>query len=75
MTDPVSDLEKARTELVNMRRQWASVLAGPYQRGKTEEATERLVLVQKAIEAIDAAIADERKANPGSMTRKPLFGE
>jgi signal transduction histidine kinase len=63
MSDPVQDLEKARSSLVDMRRQWVSVLAGPYQRGKTGDAIKELIQIQKAIEAIDAAIPEEHRAS------------
>jgi hypothetical protein len=62
MSNPVEELEKARSALVAMRRQWVTTLADGYQRGKTEEATEKLVQIQKAIEAIDKALVDEQKS-------------
>ena len=64
MSDPVEDLQKARSALVNDRRRFASVLAGTHPRGKTEEATNGIFQLQKAIEAIDAAIADEKALAP-----------
>ncbi len=70
MSDPVEDLQKARLALVNDRRQFASLLGGTYQRGKTAEATDRLIHLQKAIEAIDAAIVDEKALAPKSITPK-----
>lgn len=62
MSNPVKELEKARSALVAMRRQWVTTLADSYQRGKAEEATEKLVQVQKAIEAVDKALIDEQKS-------------
>ena len=61
-SDPVQQLEKARSALVAMRRQWVTTLADTYQRGKTEEATEKLVQIQKAIEAVDNALVDEQNS-------------
>jgi hypothetical protein len=77
MSTPVQDLQKARERLVNIRRRWAAVLAGPYERGEMEAATEQMITVQKAIEAIDAAVADERESSvpaSGRSTDDP-FGE
>jgi hypothetical protein len=45
-------------------------LAGTYQRGKIAEATDRLIQLQKAIAAIDAAIVDEKALAPKSITPK-----
>jgi hypothetical protein len=53
------DLKKARAQLIEQRRAFAKVLAGPYDRGKTEQARERLLEIQVAIEAMDRAIDDE----------------
>jgi hypothetical protein len=53
------DLKKARAQLVEERRRYAKVLAGPYSRGKTEDAHERFVEIQATIEAMDRAIEDE----------------
>ena len=64
MSDPVEDLQKARSALVNGRRRFAAVLAGTHPRGLTEEATDGIIQLQKAIEAIDAAIADEKALAP-----------
>jgi hypothetical protein len=80
MSDPLQNLEKARSSLVDMRRQWASVLAGPYQRGKTQEAIKELVQIQKAIEVIDAVIPEERRASAPKSALKNFskdnpFGE
>jgi hypothetical protein len=76
MSDPLQNLEKARSSLVDMRRQWASVLAGPYQRGKTEEAIKELVQIQKAY----AVIPEERRASAPKSALKNFskdnpFGE
>ncbi|NOJ41378.1 hypothetical protein [Bradyrhizobium australiense] len=58
MSEPGETLKKARANLVTMRQRWAEVLATPYERGKTEEAVTKLIELQEAIEAIDAAIAE-----------------
>jgi hypothetical protein len=55
----IEDLRKARTALVNVRRNWAKELAGPYHRGKSEQAIKHIVDVQRAIDVIDQAILDE----------------
>ena len=55
----IEELRKARTGLVNARRSWAKVLAGPYERGKSHEAIKDIVDVQRAIDVIDQAILDE----------------
>ena len=62
MSNPVQDLENARSALVATRRELAKLLAGAYKRGKTEEATEKLIQIQKAIEAIDRAMVDEKRS-------------
>jgi hypothetical protein len=56
------NLKKARAQLIGARRTFAQVLAGAYERGKTEEVRERFVEIQAAIEAIDRAIEDEKRS-------------
>jgi hypothetical protein len=53
------NLKKARTQLIEQRRAFAKVLAGPYDRGKTEQALEKFLEIQAAIEAMDRAIEGE----------------
>ncbi|TCU68237.1 hypothetical protein EDE08_109366 [Bradyrhizobium sp. R2.2-H] len=72
MSDPIKELEKARLEMVSTRRRLVSILAGSYERGKTEDATEKLIQIQKAIEAIDAAIADEKQTAPKKSSSQEL---
>ena len=55
----IDDLKKARAQLIEQRRAFAKVLAGPYDRGKTEQARERFLEIQVAIEAVGRAIDDE----------------
>ena len=55
------NLNKARVQLIEQRREFARVLAGPYDRGKTEQARETFVDLQATIEAIDRAIEDEER--------------
>jgi hypothetical protein len=55
----IEDLRKARTALVNVRRNWAKVLAGTYERGKSDQAIKDIVDVQRAIDVVDQAIIDE----------------
>jgi hypothetical protein len=51
-------------------------LAGLYERGEMEAATEQMITVQTAIEAIDAALADERESSvPGKRSFDRAFGE
>ena len=40
--DRTDNLKKARARLIEQRRAFVKVLAGPYERGKTEQARERL---------------------------------
>ena len=54
-----NNLKKARAQLIEQRRVFAKVLAGPYERGKTEQAREKFLEIQAAIEAMDRAIEDE----------------
>ena len=53
------NLKKARARLIEQRRAFVKVLAGPYDRGKTEQAREKFLEIQAAIEAMDRAIEDE----------------
>ena len=41
---------------------FVKVLAGPYERGKTEQARERFLDMQTAIEAMNRAIEDEERS-------------
>jgi len=49
------NLKKARARLIEQRRAFVKVLAGPYERGKTEQARERFLDMQTAIEAMNRA--------------------
>ena len=60
----VDDLKKARGRLVEDRRTFAKILAGPYDRGKTEETRTRFAEIQVMIEAVDRAIEDEQGREP-----------
>jgi hypothetical protein len=60
----VDDLKKARGRLVEDRRAFAKILAGPYERGKTEDARTRFAEFQVMIEAVDRAIEDEQGREP-----------
>jgi hypothetical protein len=55
----LDNLRQARAQLIEQRRVFIRVLAGPYDRGKTEQAREGFMETQAAIEAMDRAIADE----------------
>jgi hypothetical protein len=43
------NLKKARARLIEQRRAFVKLLAGPYERGKTEQARERFLETQTAI--------------------------
>jgi hypothetical protein len=55
----LDNLRQARAQLIEQRRVFVRVLAGPYDRGKTEQAREGFMETQAAIEAMDRAIEDE----------------
>ena len=57
----IDNLRKARAQLIEQRRAFIQVLAGPYDRGKTEQAREGFIETQAAIEAMDRAIEDEEE--------------
>jgi flagellar hook-basal body complex protein FliE len=62
--DPNEHIKKliaARDKEVADRRDVAGKLAEKHQRGHAEDMREAVILIQKAIEAIDRAIADERR--------------
>jgi hypothetical protein len=48
--------------LIEQRRAFVKVLAGPYEHGKTEQARERFLDMQTAIEAMNRAIEDEERS-------------
>jgi len=56
------NLKKARARLIEQRRAFVKVLAGPYERGKTEQAREKFLEMQTAIEAMNRAIEDEERS-------------
>ena len=56
----VKNLSAARERLIAERRALAGELAKPYERIKTSECKEKFIAVQKMIEAIDLALADEK---------------
>ena len=58
-TETVRDLRKARLELTRRRGELAKILAGPFDQQQTAQAAEAFERIQKTIQAIDAAIADE----------------
>jgi hypothetical protein len=72
MSNAIETLRAARTNLVKMRLQWAEVLAAPFERGRTEQAIARVVELQQAIVAIEAAIAHEENAKPATSSRQEL---
>ena len=57
-------LKKARERLVEDRRNFAKIIAAPFEREKTNDARERFIEIQMAIEAIDRAIKAEEADKP-----------
>jgi hypothetical protein len=62
----IDNLRQARGQLIEQRRAFIQVLAGPYDRGKTEQAREGFMETQAAIEAMDRAIEDEEETRRDS---------
>ena len=56
------NLKKAQAKLIEQRRAFVKVLAGPYERGKTEQAREKFLEMQTAIGAMNRAIEDEERS-------------
>jgi hypothetical protein len=54
--------QSQRARLIEQRRAFVKVLAGPYEHGKTEQARERFLDMQTAIEAMNRAIEDEERS-------------
>jgi hypothetical protein len=69
LSDPVQDLMDARTTLINERRSQARSLANPGM--KTNELVQSFFAIQQTLEAINRAIADERKRK--AAARRPGF--
>ncbi len=69
MSDPVEDLMAARTTLINERRSHARLLANPGT--KTNELIQSFFAIQQTLEAINSAIADEKKRK--APARRPGF--
>lgn len=63
----VENLIAARDKEVADRRDVAGKLAEKHQRGHAEDMREAIILIQNAIEAIDRAIADERRVANGQV--------
>lgn len=62
MSDIVRDLHKARDAAVHNRRESARRLAGIWLVPEIAENIDQLIKIQKAVEAIDAAIAHEESS-------------
>jgi hypothetical protein len=60
----VAMLKKARERLVEDRRNFAKIIAAPFEREKTADARTRFIEMQMAIEAVDRAIEDEEDDDP-----------
>ena len=72
-SEHIKTLSAARERLIAERRALADQLAKPYERVKTSECREKFIAVQKTIEAIDLALADEKQISNASRT--PMGGE
>jgi hypothetical protein len=59
---PAALLKKARERLVEDRRNFAKIIAAPFERERTNDARMRFIEMQTAIEAVDRAIEDEEDA-------------
>jgi hypothetical protein len=64
-------LTEARDRVVAERRQIANGLAQEYKHGHSVEMRERFISIQSTIEAIDRAIADERRIASGDNSVPP----
>ena len=64
-SEHVKELTDARDRVVAERRQIANGLAQEYKHGHSVEMRERFISIQSTIEAIDRAIADERRIATG----------
>jgi len=67
------NLKKARARLIEQRRAFVKVLAGPYERSKTEQARERLPRNSRANTHSPplASGAESEKAGTGNL-RQPV---
>lgn len=73
--DHIAHYRRARENLVSQRRELASVLARPFDNRRTEIWRVRLFEVQNAIDAIDAALAEEKAANRGFAALRSLWAK
>lgn len=64
-SEHLKKLTAARDRVVTERRQIVVALALEYKSGHTGETRERFISIQSTIEAIDRAIADERRIASG----------
>ena len=64
-------LTDARDRVVAERRQISDALAQEYKHGHSVEMRERFISIQNTIEAIDRAIADERRITSGDNSVPP----
>jgi len=70
-SEHLKKLTDARDRVVAERRQIADALAREYKRGHSVEMRERFISIQNTIEAIDRAIADERRITSGDNSVPP----
>jgi hypothetical protein len=64
-TEHVRRLEELRELMVQQRRQLATDLATPQERGGAQDLREMFLKVQMTIEAIDRALSDEQMGSEG----------
>lgn len=72
MSDVLDDLRKARLAAIQNRRALACSLKGLWAGEETHETLQNLVLMQQALQAIEAAIEHEEKSTPGKTTSQEL---
>jgi len=63
--DRLAALRAARARMVEQRHELAGALSEPFQRPRTIEMRDEFVRVQACIDAIDRAIKDEERQQPG----------
>ncbi|MGA2312086.1 MAG: hypothetical protein ABSF87_06935 [Xanthobacteraceae bacterium] len=70
-SEHLKKLTDARDRVVAERRQISDALAQEYKHGHSVEMRERFISIQNTIEAIDRAIADERRITSGDNSVPP----
>jgi len=70
-SEHLKKLTDARDRVVAERSQISDALAQEYKHGHSVEMRERFISIQNTIEAIDRAIADERRITSGDNSVPP----